>query len=743
MNTTIKFSSFRSNFYLTIIAIISLSLLPSCEKEIPENPDFDTQKAVASLVEINVSEVGGNDLHLVSFFDEKSAMINDKFNTVVSKLGVQLLFVTDGSNKLRALTLSTPSASGVDILKIDAMSTAISFVYLTIGILTTDGQEGLSVIQKIKNLASFMPLKTYLINNLSTYSLDGLIKNPDCTSLIKACIEEYISTQNSPKGNSLKGINEENNRFIFSPRNAGTEIELTNSAYRCVTIAQRDINSLNSEIKVDSLLTMGGAIPVSWGSMIRALFNSGSGAYDPTNETVGYSPSTDVSYSEFWIIGPGAKPSSVLPPNSVDLIEQPWAETIAYYLIGPLIDIASGSTDFLKKTKNIIELRKLLDNAEVMLDLTELYYAAADGDREALTNYIMDQILSSIGPLCTALGYTEAGKWIAVLSAGIGGWNIGWFVGELFTIEPYSLYTMGAYTNPPSVPILKSPENNTVNINKPYMLFWNSCPNALSYDLQISKDLTFNPVLINQSAVTSGAIVENIDNNTKYFWRVRAKNNIGTSAWSEIWNFTTSNNAQTALFSNENYDLNNNQVPPAWEFFETNEEVVLKDGHLVATPVDAYGGLRRKGTMPVGTNQIKFEWDGNLAYTFWGMLNILKINYSGNKAFQVYLETAQVWSSTSNYLFLQYNDGTGNQIEKKKYTVPLQHGEFHYTVTVSSNQIDFKCKKQGDSQYYVDQLIPIPSEIGFSLQSINSYEYITYTTTDNVNWLDNISVTIN
>lgn len=196
-------------------------------------------------------------------------------------------------------------------------------------------------------------------------------------------------------------------------------------------------------------------------------------------------------------------------------------------------------------------------------------------------------------------------------------------------------------------------------------------------------------------------------------------------------------------FINESHNLDNNQVPSGWEFFETNEEVLLKDGHLIAAPVDAYGGLRRNGTMPVGTTQIKFEWDGNLAYTWWGMLNILKINYSGNKAFQVYLETAQVWSSTNNYLFLQYNDGTGNQIEKKKYTVPLQHGEFHYTVTVNNNQIDFKCKKQGDQQYYIDQLIPIPSEIGFSLQAINSYEFITYTTTDNVNWLDNISVTIN
>lgn len=195
-------------------------------------------------------------------------------------------------------------------------------------------------------------------------------------------------------------------------------------------------------------------------------------------------------------------------------------------------------------------------------------------------------------------------------------------------------------------------------------------------------------------------------------------------------------------FRDEFYNLDNNKVPLGWNFFVTNEDVSLKDGRLVATPIDAYGGLRRNGTMPDGYSKIKFEWDGNLASTTWGMLNILKINYSGNKAFQVYLETAKVWSSTNNFLFLQYNDETGHQIEKYKDLVPLQYGEFHYTVTVSNNQIDFKCKKLGDQQYYIEQLIPIPLEIGFSLQAINGYEYIAYTTTENDNWLDNISVTL-
>ncbi|MCS4434334.1 fibronectin type III domain-containing protein [Aquiflexum gelatinilyticum] len=93
----------------------------------------------------------------------------------------------------------------------------------------------------------------------------------------------------------------------------------------------------------------------------------------------------------------------------------------------------------------------------------------------------------------------------------------------------------------PSTPQLESPLNNAVGIAKTTPLKWKSAANAQSYQLQVSKTQDFGTLVTNIENLTSLQYsVPNLEDNTLYFWRVRAKNNSGTSSWSSIWNFKTS-----------------------------------------------------------------------------------------------------------------------------------------------------------------------------------------------------------
>jgi hypothetical protein len=92
----------------------------------------------------------------------------------------------------------------------------------------------------------------------------------------------------------------------------------------------------------------------------------------------------------------------------------------------------------------------------------------------------------------------------------------------------------------PAVPILVSPVNGATNIQSRMNLKWNSVPSAESYRVQIATDSMFANIILDDSSVTApGRSVFGLIGNTCYFWRVNAKNYIGTSNYSDVWRFTS------------------------------------------------------------------------------------------------------------------------------------------------------------------------------------------------------------
>jgi subtilisin family serine protease len=96
---------------------------------------------------------------------------------------------------------------------------------------------------------------------------------------------------------------------------------------------------------------------------------------------------------------------------------------------------------------------------------------------------------------------------------------------------------------PPATPFavgLKLPENFTTGEASSPVLSWYPAAGADYYSVEISTSPDFSNIAFSSTDITrtsvSGVL---LNNETSYFWRVRATNAMGTGAWSPTWSFTT------------------------------------------------------------------------------------------------------------------------------------------------------------------------------------------------------------
>jgi hypothetical protein len=105
---------------------------------------------------------------------------------------------------------------------------------------------------------------------------------------------------------------------------------------------------------------------------------------------------------------------------------------------------------------------------------------------------------------------------------------------------PYKLVRNDASTiSLPEKPNLISPTNNA--IKQPTTFIWNSPTTpAEFYKLQVSTDSSFTNIVFEDSTITSTkAVFDKSNDDTKYYWRVRAKNSRGSGLWSDVFSFNS------------------------------------------------------------------------------------------------------------------------------------------------------------------------------------------------------------
>lgn len=107
--------------------------------------------------------------------------------------------------------------------------------------------------------------------------------------------------------------------------------------------------------------------------------------------------------------------------------------------------------------------------------------------------------------------------------------------------SPITVALMGnGQSTPPATPTLLSPLDGATGVSTAPTLSWYNSSGATTYHLQVSTNSTFANTLLDQVSVTGASYsIDGLANGTSYYWRVRAINAGGTSAWSDIWNFRT------------------------------------------------------------------------------------------------------------------------------------------------------------------------------------------------------------
>lgn len=98
----------------------------------------------------------------------------------------------------------------------------------------------------------------------------------------------------------------------------------------------------------------------------------------------------------------------------------------------------------------------------------------------------------------------------------------------------------------PPIPVHLSPKDESVAVPTALTLEWKLNNNIDSVEVQLfnSFDLTKTPIA-KATLDTTAFDVNNLINYHNYYWRLRAKNVMGTSAWSSLWEFRTIDSALT------------------------------------------------------------------------------------------------------------------------------------------------------------------------------------------------------
>jgi len=87
---------------------------------------------------------------------------------------------------------------------------------------------------------------------------------------------------------------------------------------------------------------------------------------------------------------------------------------------------------------------------------------------------------------------------------------------------------------------LRFPTNNSKGQKTTIPFLWFSTNGAKYYFLQIARDVNFNDLIFSMDSIQAFTYeVKNLLPKSTYFWRVRASNDDGVSAWSEVWIFET------------------------------------------------------------------------------------------------------------------------------------------------------------------------------------------------------------
>ncbi|HEX2959610.1 MAG TPA: fibronectin type III domain-containing protein, partial [Chitinispirillaceae bacterium] len=137
--------------------------------------------------------------------------------------------------------------------------------------------------------------------------------------------------------------------------------------------------------------------------------------------------------------------------------------------------------------------------------------------------------LTTLSTSVTGLNENTVYYWRVSATNGAG--TSDWSISRAFTTS----------VSVPNAPTLSSPDDNVSDIPVTSIFIWNQLSNAASYTIQVSADISFNELKIDQTGLTDTTFAATTEllNGRKYYWRVQGVNIAGSGSFSSVRTFIT------------------------------------------------------------------------------------------------------------------------------------------------------------------------------------------------------------
>uniref|UniRef100_A0A7S2PMH9 Fibronectin type-III domain-containing protein n=1 Tax=Leptocylindrus danicus TaxID=163516 RepID=A0A7S2PMH9_9STRA len=127
------------------------------------------------------------------------------------------------------------------------------------------------------------------------------------------------------------------------------------------------------------------------------------------------------------------------------------------------------------------------------------------------------------------------------------------------SLEKDASANLGVF-NMPTVPVLSSPANGSTGAPLATTLEWGADANAVSFDYEVATDSGFSSIVQSGNVATNSVGLSSLSSSATYYWRVRANNACGASAFSAAYSFTTISCTVCESVANTTYDTSTTRV---------------------------------------------------------------------------------------------------------------------------------------------------------------------------------------
>lgn len=234
---------------------------------------------------------------------------------------------------------------------------------------------------------------------------------------------------------------------------------------------------------------------------------------------------------------------------------------------------------------------------------------------------------------------------------------------------------------------LLAPVNDAKTISLISDFSWTSNEKYDSYEFLLSKFSSFQSILLDTLITSPNVTIKNLEGYTKYFWKVRVKNDTRAGEFSQTWNFTTEIAPVGLRFPTNNSKDNKTTIQFIWFASNGGKYYFLQVAHdanfndlIISKDSIQSTSYEVKNLLPNTTFYWRVRTSNNDGTSSWSQVWIFQtgspvpiLRFPENDAIKVPLELTFLWDSVENatsYFFQLSTDPTFTQLVQSLEGIP-------------------------------------------------------------------------